>query len=258
MPDAMIDQLRDQLADGFRDAPVPPTVDEIADDFEVPEVRDLIGKHWSEVPVESLGPMSWNLHWFKRPGIRQYLPAFMLSAAKGEDETAEAVIAYLAGGAGEGGELWPDEKRAVRAWLRYMRDVLQRDDAEKALATYWENPPITPLDEERVALVRRAREIFAMDRTRPESSELAGAVTHVLEQGSGAYQRHLSVVAPYEATRRAPLVHALSIEQLAFVVDFLEYARRRWPDAGEDENLRFWREQLAERARRSASDEYSI
>lgn len=239
--------LRNQIADGFRDARVPSTTDEIADDWEVPEVRELVGKHWSEVPVDIIVRMNWDLGWFHRPGIRHYLPAFMLAALR-ESETAETVIAYLGHGAGERDALWPDEKRAVRTWLRYMRDELQNEDAAKALATYWENPPITPLDEDRVALFRRARELFAPDRTPHEATELAAAVTEILERGSGAYQRHVSVVPPYDAAQRTPVVRALSREQLAFVVDFLDYARRRQPDVDDEQNVQFWRAQLAARS----------
>ena len=100
-------------------------VDEIADDFEVPEVRQLVGKRWSVIPQETIVRMNWDLHWFHRMGIRQYLPAFMLVALR-NSETAETVIAYLAGSAGERSSLWPDEKRAVRdAAHTYCQERLQ-------------------------------------------------------------------------------------------------------------------------------------
>lgn len=172
MTEPALDRLRNQIADGFRDARVPSTVDEIADDSEVPEVHDLVGKHWSVVPLETIVRVRWDPGWFHRLGIRHYLPAFMLAAIR-EPEIAETVIAYLERG-GVGGErdaLWPDEKRAVRAWLRYMRDEHQNEDAAKALAIYWENPAITPLDEERTALFRRARAAFAAERTAHEATE---------------------------------------------------------------------------------------
>lgn len=240
-----LDQLRNQLADGFRDARVPSTVDEIADDFEVPEVHELVGKHWSVIPLETIVRMNWDLYWFHLMGIRQYLPAFMLVALR-ESETAETVIAYLAGGAGEGSSLWPDEQRAVRVWLHYMRDELTNEDAAKALAAYWENPLITALDDERVALFRRAREVFAPDRTPHEALELAAAVTGALEN-YGAHLRHVSVAPPYDAAERAPVAGALSIEQLAFMVDFVDYSRRRWPDVGDEATVQFWRAQLVAR-----------
>lgn len=243
MTDARLDQLRNQLADGFRDARPPSTADEIADDFEVPEVRDLVGTHWSEVPVQTLRRMNWDLHWFKTLGIRHYLPAFMLAAAGGEDETAETVIAYLSGDAGGPGELWPDEKRAVRTWLRYMSDVRDRPDAQRALAMGWEDPPISPLDEERVALFRRAREVFAPDRTARDATELAAAVTGALEQRLGSFRNHVSVTLPYDAAQRTPIVRSLSREQLAFMADLLEFGRRRWPDIHDEVSARFWREQ---------------
>jgi hypothetical protein len=245
MTEPALDRLRNQIADGFRDARVPSTVDEIADDSEVPEVHDLVGKHWSVVPLETIVRVRWDPGWFHRLGIRHYLPAFMLAAIR-EPEIAETVIAYLERG-GVGGErdaLWPDEKRAVRAWLRYMRDEHQNEDAAKALAIYWENPAITPLDEERTALFRRARAAFAAERTAHEATELAAAVTGALEHEGGGFLRHVSVAIPYDAAQRAPIAAALSIEQLAFIADFLDYARRRWPDVNDEATVQFWRAQL--------------
>ena len=250
MTEPALDRLRTQIADGFRDARVPSTVDEIADAWEVPDVRDLVGRHWSVIPLDTIIRMRWDLGWFHRLGVRQYLPAFMLAAIR-EREVAETTIAYLELG-GVGGErdgLWPDEKRAVRAWLRWMRDEHQDQDAAEALATYWEHPAITPLDEERVAQFRRALEIFAPDRTAHEAIELAAAVSGALEHDAGGYKRHLSVAPPYDAVERVPIARALSTEQLAFLADFLDYANRRWPGTDDEATRQFWCAQLIARGR---------
>ncbi len=248
MTEPALDRLRTEIADGFRDARVPSTADEIADDWEVPEVRELAGTHWSVVPLATIARLRADLGWFRRQGIRQYLPAFLRAALR-DPETAETVIAYLerGGGAGERDALWPDEKRAVRAWLRWMRDEHHDEDAARALAAYWEHPAITPLDEERVALFRRAREVFAPARTPPEAAELAAAVSGVLEHDGGGYQRQVSVAPPYDAAQRAPVAAALSNEQLAFMAEFLDYSRRRWPDDADDVTVAFWRAQRAAR-----------
>lgn len=247
MTDAALVRLREALSAGFRDARLPRNVDEIADDWEVPEVRNLVGNHWSHIPLASISRMNWDLGWFKLHGIRHYLPAFMMAAANGEDETAETTIKYLQSGAGEREGLWPDEKRAVRSWLRYMRDELANEDAARALATYWENPPISALDEERVALFRRAQEVFAPERTPPEAGDLAKSVHEILERDSGSLWQHVSAATPHYAAQRAPLVRALSTDQLLFIVDLLDFSHRRWPAHDDEATLQFWREQLAAR-----------
>jgi len=244
--DTPLDRLRHQLVEGFRDARVPSSVDDIADDFEVPQARELVGKRWTDTPVETLSRMTWDLHWFKLPGLRAYLPAFMLAAASGEAETAETVISFLAG-SGERTALWPDEMRAVRMWLHFMRDELKNQDAAKALASYWEHPPIKPIDDERVALFRRARDVFEPHATPPEATELAAAVVETLGDRHAPYRPHVAGGSALSDARRVVLALVLSLKQLRFMVDFLDYACRRYPSADDDATLKFWRDQLAAR-----------
>jgi hypothetical protein len=180
-------------------------------------------------------------------GIRQYLPGLMMAALR-DSEVAELVIDYLHTDVlGDREALWPDEKRAVRAWMRYMRDVLQNEDAANALASYWESPPISPLDEERVALFRRARDVFDPHFTPPEATELAAAVIEALENGFGPYRMHVVGGSALSDARRVVLALVLSLKQLRFMVDFLDYAQRRSPNADDETTMKFWREQLTAR-----------
>jgi hypothetical protein len=248
---AIIERLKQQITEAFRDARKPATHDEIANDWEVPQARELVGKDWSEVPFELIYQFRWDLEWFRAAGIRHYLPALLVAAFR-ESEVAENVIKYLSMWASEREALWPEEKRAVQAWMRYFRDERHDEDAAEALAKYWDDPNITPLDEERVRLFRRARDVFAEDRTAPDIVELAAKLQRGLEQDSYSdYRSTLSIRRPgdQERERLAALSRSLTAEQVALILDIVEYLHCRNPWREEDEpTLRFWRARAAEHA----------
>jgi hypothetical protein len=237
MDDLALAQWRRRLADGFRDARLPATIDEIADVRELPEAGALVGRPWTELAHDAIRAVHGGLARLRRPGLRHYLPAVLLAALRAP-ELAEGVVAHLSRDARARDALWPDEQRVIRTWLRWLRDERRDAGAARALTSYWDDPPITPLDEARVALFRRARVAFAADRTPAIAAQLAAAVTRALEDDDGGCP----------APARPAIARALSTAQLVLLVDLTEYARRRRPDLDDDGALRFWLGEL-DRAR---------
>lgn len=254
------------LGEAFAAARRPSELREIGEASENPAFAALVGKRRDQVAFETVSALRWDLEWFERPGLRYYLPCFLLGAL-GDPEVADGVVSYLARASSDRGALWPSEQRAVRDVLIELRGR-GVEAAGEALAGYWASPPIAALDETRERLARRilcdlpdaldgAEGPAGAPGPRPRELERLGAYD-LAQLGADAIKRGLpalllaaletsttailKILSPSETPNPAllaQLTRELSADQLALVHEVAAYRRgREAPSSVEEPHVR--------------------
>jgi hypothetical protein len=154
-------ELAKRIREAFADAPYPGDGNLIyaPDDLGAREIADAFrGKHWSEVPFETLLYHNDALHFFTDEAFRFYLPAYLLAVLE-RYEDADVLPEMLVGVLTAPDPQDPgyssfrlrfdgfsaDRRAAVTAFLEYLmmthQDEYPDDELLTALQSYWTQHP---------------------------------------------------------------------------------------------------------------------
>ncbi len=144
-----------QIEEAFVGVPYPGDADitHVSDEEGTRLRKSFQGKHWKEIPRDVLRYHHDNLAFFTPRGLQYYLPAYLFAALDDFWDILDFVLSHLvpsrqedmkefrAGVEAQLGGFTPAQRRALRAFLEYVRDERSErcipEKLERVLNVYW-------------------------------------------------------------------------------------------------------------------------
>jgi hypothetical protein len=148
-------RLRQRIEDAFSGVPYPGDDDitHVADEEGVRLRERFRRRHWKEVPRDVLRHHHDHLAFFTPAALAYYLPAYLFAALDDYWDILDFVLSHLVPSRREElegfqasveqrfGRFTPAQRRALRAFLEYVRDELPDrcvpEEMERVLDVYW-------------------------------------------------------------------------------------------------------------------------